>query len=143
MTATDIRSASRVGFDEVIKKIADYVCDYEVTSTEALETARYCLIDTLGCGLQALNYPACTKLMGPVVPDGTLDKRAKVPGTSHQLDPVTAASNIGCMIRGLDCNDSWLAGKWGHRSDNVGGIFAVADYVSRQNIAHGQAPLTL
>ncbi|HLQ85812.1 MAG TPA: 2-methylcitrate dehydratase [Salinisphaeraceae bacterium] len=143
MTATDIRSASRVGFDEVIKKIADYVCDYEVTSTEALETARYCLIDTLGCGLQALNYPACTKLMGPVVPGATLDNGAKVPGTSHQLDPVTAAFNIGCMIRWLDFNDTWLAAEWGHPSDNLGGILAVADYVSRQNIANGEAPLTL
>src|SRR5699024_1795324 len=143
MTATDIRSASRVGFDEVIKKIADYVCDYEVTSTEALETARYCLIDTLGCGLQALNYPACTKLMGPVVPGATLDNGAKVPGTSHQLDPVTAAFNIGCMIRWLDFNDTWLAAEWGHPSDNLGGILAVADYVSRRNIASGKAPLTL
>jgi len=143
MTATDIRSASRVGFDEVIIRIADYVCDYEVTSNEALSTARHCLIDTLGCGLQALTYPACTKLMGPVVPGATLAGGAKVPGTSFQLDPVTAAFNIGCMIRWLDFNDTWLAAEWGHPSDNLGGILAVADYVSRQNIARGVAPLTL
>ncbi len=143
MSSADIRSASRVEFDTVITKIADYVCDYEVTSTEALETARYCLIDTLGCGLQALTYPACTKLMGPVVPGATLENGAKVPGTSHQLDPVAAAFNIGAMIRWLDFNDTWLAAEWGHPSDNLGGILAVADYVSRANIAKGEAPLTL
>ncbi|MDA3922085.1 MAG: bifunctional 2-methylcitrate dehydratase/aconitate hydratase [Salinisphaera sp.] len=141
--SADIRSASRVDFDTVISKIADYVCDYQVESAEALETARYCLIDTLGCGLQALSYPACTKLLGPVVEGATLANGARVPGTSYSLDPVTAAFNIGCMIRWLDFNDTWLAAEWGHPSDNLGGILAVADYVSRRNIARGEAPLTL
>src|SRR5699024_9877935 len=122
MAKTDIRSAARVPFDTVITKIADYVCDYEVDSQEALETARYCLIDTLGCGLQALTYPACTKLMGPVVPGATLPGGARVPGTPYELDPVTAAFNTGCMIRWLDFNDTWLAAEWGHPSDNLGGI---------------------
>lgn len=141
--SADIRSASRVDFDPVIAKIADYVCDTEIDSAEALETARYCLIDTLGCGLQALSYPACTKLLGPVVEGLELPGGARVPGTAYSLDPVTAAFNIGCMIRWLDFNDTWLAAEWGHPSDNLGGILAVADYVSRRNIAKGEAPLTL
>jgi 2-methylcitrate dehydratase len=141
--SADVRSAARPQADEVIRKIADYVCDCGIDSAEALETARHCLIDTLGCGLQALTYPACTKLMGPVVPGADMPGGAKVPGTSHQLDPVTAAFNIGCMIRWLDFNDTWLAAEWGHPSDNLGGILAVADYVSRRNIARGEAPLTL
>ncbi len=141
--SSDIRSTKRPEPDSVIQKIADYVCDTEITSKEALETARYCLIDTLGCGLQALTYPACTKLMGPVVPGADMKGGAKVPGTSFELDPVTAAFNIGCMIRWLDFNDTWLAAEWGHPSDNLGGILAVADYISRQNIAKGEDPLSL
>jgi len=141
--SADVRSASRVEFDDVNVKIADYVCDTEIDSAEALETARYCLIDTLGCGLQALSYPACTKLLGPVVEGVELPGGARVPGTAYSLDPVTAAFNIGCMIRWLDFNDTWLAAEWGHPSDNLGGILAVADYVSRKNIAKGEAPLTL
>jgi 2-methylcitrate dehydratase len=137
------RSADRAAFDAVITKIADYVCDTEIESREALETARYCLIDTLGCGLQALTYPACTKLMGPVVEGAELADGARVPGTAYRLDPVTAAFNIGCMIRWLDFNDTWLASEWGHPSDNLGGILAVADYLSRRNIAKGVVPLTL
>ncbi len=137
------RSADRAAFDAVITKIADYVCDTEIESREALETARYCLIDTLGCGLQALTYPACTKLMGPVVEGAELTGGARVPGTAYRLDPVTAAFNIGCMIRWLDFNDTWLAAEWGHPSDNLGGILAVADYLSRRNIAKGVVPLTL
>lgn len=140
---TDSRSGNRVPFDTVIIQIADYVCDTEIESAEALETARFCLIDTLGCGLQALSYPACTKLLGPVVEGATLDNGARVPGTSYKLDPVTAAFNIGCMNRWLDFNDTWLAAEWGHPSDNLGGILAVADYISRHNIAKGNAPLTL
>lgn len=143
LMSSDMRSASRVDFDPVIRKIADYVCDHEVESSEALETARYCLIDTLGCGLQALSYPACTQLLGPVVEGATLADGARVPGTSYALDPVTAAFNIGCMIRWLDFNDTWLAAEWGHPSDNLGGILAVADYISRRNLAVGKAPLTL
>lgn len=136
-------SAPQLAFDEVMTAIADYVCDYRIDSQLALDTARYCLMDTLGCGLQALTYPACTKLMGPVVEGADLADGARVPGTPYALDPVTAAFNIGCMIRWLDFNDTWLAAEWGHPSDNLGGILAVADYVSRRNIARGRAPLTM
>jgi 2-methylcitrate dehydratase len=117
--------------DNVLTGIADYVLDYKITSPLAFETARNCLIDTLGCGLEALEYPACTKLLGPLVPGMTIERGAKVPGTSYQLDPVQAAFNIGTMIRWLDFNDTWLAAEWGHPSDNLGGILAVADWLSR------------
>ncbi|MGH8541047.1 MAG: bifunctional 2-methylcitrate dehydratase/aconitate hydratase [Stenotrophobium sp.] len=143
MSAHDIRSADRPKPDKVIVQIADYVCKEHKFSKEALETARYCLMDTLGCGLQALIYPACTKLMGPVVPGATMTGGARVPGTSFELDPVTAAFNIGCMIRWLDFNDTWLAAEWGHPSDNLGGILATADYLSRRNVAEGKEPLTI
>ena len=143
MSTVIVRDAQRPEFDAVIQAIADYVCDYEVTSQEALETARYCLMDTLGCGLLALNYPACTKLLGPVVAGAELPGGVKVPGTSYQLDPVQGAFNIGAMIRWLDFNDTWLAAEWGHPSDNLGGILAIADYLSRKNIREGQAPLPL
>jgi 2-methylcitrate dehydratase len=129
--------------DKVLTDIADYVDRFQVTSKEAYETARYCLMDTLGCGLEALSYPACTKLMGPIVPGAVFPNGARVPGTSFQLDPVMAAFNIGCMIRWLDFNDTWLAAEWGHPSDNLGGILAVADYLSRRNIANGHAPLPM
>ncbi|MEP7206732.1 MAG: bifunctional 2-methylcitrate dehydratase/aconitate hydratase [Casimicrobiaceae bacterium] len=129
--------------DAVLTDIADYVLDHEVASAEAFETARYCLIDTLGCGFEALSYPACTKLLGPVVPGTVVPNGAKVPGTSFQLDPVQAAFNIGAMIRWLDFNDTWLAAEWGHPSDNLGGILAVADWCSRTNVAAGNAPLTM
>ncbi|MPZ41965.1 MAG: bifunctional 2-methylcitrate dehydratase/aconitate hydratase [Betaproteobacteria bacterium] len=129
--------------DKVLTDIADYVARYPVTSKEAYETARYCLMDTLGCGLEALSYPACTKLMGPIVPGTVVPNGARVPGTSFQLDPVMAAFNIGCMIRWLDFNDTWLAAEWGHPSDNLGGILAVADYLSRNNIANGHEPLPM
>src|SRR5471030_2072771 len=117
--------------DRVLVDIVDYVLDYKIDSTLALDTARNCLIDTLGCGLEALTYPACTKLMGPIVPGTIVPNGAKVPGTSFQLDPVQAAFNIGAMIRWLDFNDTWLAAEWGHPSDNLGAILAVADYLSR------------
>jgi 2-methylcitrate dehydratase len=117
--------------DAVLTKIADYATKYEVKSKQAYETARYCLMDTLGCGFEALEYPACTKLLGPVVRGAELANGAKVPGTRFQLDPVQAAFNIGAMIRWLDFNDTWLAAEWGHPSDNLGGILAVADYLSR------------
>lgn len=129
--------------DQVLVDIADYVLNYRVDSALAYETARHCLIDTLGCGLEALDYPACVKLMGPVVPGATLANGAKVPGTSHQLDPVQAAFNIGAMIRWLDFNDTWLAAEWGHPSDNLGGILAVADWLSRTAVAQGRPPLTM
>jgi 2-methylcitrate dehydratase len=143
MSAHDIRLADRPKPDKIITQIADYVCKKNKFSAEALNTARYCLMDTLGCGLQALTYPACTKLMGPWVPGADMKGGARVPGTSYELDPVTAAFNIGCMIRWLDFNDTWLAAEWGHPSDNLGGILAVADYLSRRNVAEGKAPLTV
>lgn len=129
--------------DEVIVKIADYVIDYKIESDEAYNTARNCLIDTLGCGFEALDYPACTKLLGPVIDGTVVPNGAKVPGTNYQLDPILAAFNIGAMIRWLDFNDTWLAAEWGHPSDNLGGILAVADYVSRKNIVEGKTPLSM
>jgi 2-methylcitrate dehydratase len=119
--------------DQVLTDIADYVTRYKVTSEEAYETARYCLMDTLGCGLEALEYPACTKLLGPIVPGTVVPNGAKVPGTQFQLDPVQAAFNIGAMIRWLDFNDTWLAAEWGHPSDNLGAILAVSDFLSRND----------
>jgi 2-methylcitrate dehydratase len=127
----DIKSAERPAPDALLTDIADYALSYEITSALAFETAGYCLMDTLACGFQALKFPACTKLMGPVVPGATLTGGARVPGTSYELDPINAAFNIGCMIRWLDFNDTWLAAEWGHPSDNLGGILAVADYLSR------------
>ncbi|PRX35814.1 2-methylcitrate dehydratase [Paraburkholderia sp. BL18I3N2] len=129
--------------DSVLADIVDYVQDYRIDGALALETARHCLIDTLGCGLEALTYPACTKLMGPIVPGTIVPNGAKVPGTSFQLDPVQAAFNIGAMIRWLDFNDTWLAAEWGHPSDNLGGILATADWLSRSAIAAGKAPLAM
>jgi 2-methylcitrate dehydratase len=128
--------------DQVLVDIADYVINYKVTSELAWETAKNCLIDTLGCGLEALEYPACTKLLGPVVPGTVVPNGARVPGTPYQLDPVQAF-NIGAMIRWLDFNDTWLAAEWGHPSDNLGGILATADWLSRSAIANGKAPLTM
>src|SRR6202046_4366122 len=124
-------SGERPPYDQVLVDIADYVCNYTIQSELAYSTARNCLIDTLGCGLEALEYPACTKLLGPIVPGTIVPNGAKVPGTAFQLDPVQAAFNIGTMIRWLDFNDTWLAAEWGHPSDNLGGILAVADYLSR------------
>jgi len=121
--------------DKVLTLIADYATRYQVKSAEAYDTARYCLMDTLGCGLEALEYPACTKLLGPVDPETVVPHGAKVPGTPFQLDPVQAAFNIGAMIRWLDFNDTWLAAEWGHPSDNLGGILATADWLSRNQAA--------
>src|SRR3954453_12569176 len=129
--------------DKVLTLIADYATKYSVKSEEAYDTARYCLMDTLGCGLEALEYPACTKLLGPIDPETVVPHGAKVPGTKFQLDPVQAAFNIGAMIRWLDFNDTWLAAEWGHPSDNLGGILATADWLSRTAIAAGKAPLTM
>jgi 2-methylcitrate dehydratase len=129
--------------DQVLVDIVDYVTKYKVTGKEAYATAHYCLLDTLGCGFEALTYPACTKLMGPVVPGTIVPNGAKVPGTPFVLDPVQAAFNIGTMIRWLDFNDTWLAAEWGHPSDNLGGILAVADWLSRNNVAAGRAPLVV
>jgi 2-methylcitrate dehydratase len=129
--------------DQVLVDIADYVCDYTVESAEAYDTARNCLIDTLGCGLEALGYPACAKLLGPLVPGTIVPNGARVPGTQFQLDPVKAAFDIGAMVRWLDFNDTWLAAEWGHPSDNLGGILAVADYLSRTRVSQGKAPLSM
>ena len=129
--------------DKVLTDIVDYVTKYQIKSKEAYETARYCLIDTLGCGFEALEYPACTKLLGPIVPGTVVPNGAKVPGTQFQLDPIQAAFNIGAMIRWLDFNDTWLAAEWGHPSDNLGGILATADWLSRNAVAAGKKPLTV
>ena len=129
--------------DKVLTDIADYVTGYRINSQEAYDTARLCLMDTLGCGLEALEYPACTKLLGPIVPGTMVPNGAKVPGTPYQLDPVAAAFNIGTMIRWLDFNDTWLAAEWGHPSDNLGGILATADWLSRTRLAQGKKPLVM
>ena len=133
-------SNERPAADKVLADIADYALSYTIASELAYSTAQYCLIDTLGCGLEALEYPACTKLLGPIVPGTVVPNGAKVPGTHYQLDPVQAAFNIGAMIRWLDFNDTWLAAEWGHPSDNLGGILAVADWLSRSS-AGGRPPL--
>jgi hypothetical protein len=143
MSGHDIRSAERPEPDQVLVDIADYVCDAQIDSELALETAHYCLMDTLACGFQALDYPACTKLLGPVVPGATLPGGSRVPGTSYELDPVLGAFNIGALIRWLDFNDTWLAAEWGHPSDNLGGILATADYLSRLARAEGKEPLKM
>jgi len=129
--------------DQVLVDIADYVCNYTINSTEAYNTARNCLIDSLGCAFLALRFPECTKHLGPLVPDTTVLHGSRVPGTSFQLDPVKAAWDIGCLIRWLDFNDTWLAAEWGHPSDNLGAILALADYISRVNTHQGKQPLTM
>lgn len=132
MSAHDFTDASRPDFDRVIQDIADYVIGYDVSlSDEAMETARYCWMDTIGCGLYALEYPACVRLLGPIVSGAEMPGGARVPGTKHELDPVRAAWNLGAMVRWLDFNDTWLAAEWGHPSDNLGAIFSLADYLSR------------
>ncbi len=135
--------SARPAPDKVLTDIVDYVRGAAPLSELAYQTAHYCLLDTLGCGLEALEYPACTKLLGPIVPGTTVPHGARVPGTQFQLDPVQAAFNIGAMIRWLDFNDTWLAAEWGHPSDNLGGILATADWLSRQAIANARAPLTM
>jgi 2-methylcitrate dehydratase len=137
------RNAQRPAPDPLLTEIADYVLEFRADGEEARRIARYCLMDTLGCGVLALNYPACTKLLGPLVPGATLSGGARVPGTRYELDPVTAAFNIGALVRWLDFNDTWLAAEWGHPSDNLGAILAVADYLSRRRRAVREAPLTV
>lgn len=143
MSNIGTRDTNRPKSDKLIQDIADYVITFNADSRQARETARYCLMDTLGCGILALNYPACTKLLGPVVPGAEMAGGARVPGTRYELDPVAAAFNIGAMVRWLDFNDTWLAAEWGHPSDNLGGILAVADYHSRKLISQGGTPLTV
>ncbi|HXU52131.1 MAG TPA: MmgE/PrpD family protein, partial [Casimicrobiaceae bacterium] len=129
--------------DAVLTDIAHYVADYRIDSAEAYQTAHYCLLDTLGCGFEALMFPACTKLLGPIVPGTVVPNGARVPGTSYQLDPVQAAFNLGAMVRWLDFNDTWLAAEWGHPSDNLGAVLAVSDYLSRRRVAEGGQSLTV
>ncbi len=145
MSDHNFNTAARPAPDRLLKQIADYLLDpRSIFSEEAFDTARLCLMDSLGCALLALDYPACTKLLGPVVPGATMPGTgARVPGTSYELDPVRAAFNIGTMVRWLDFNDTWLAAEWGHPSDNLGGILAVADYLSRQQVREGAAPVTV
>jgi 2-methylcitrate dehydratase len=140
MSQHDIRSTERPAPDRVLVDIASYARDARIASDVAYETARYCLMDTLACGFQALAFPACTRLLGPLVPGATMAGGARVPGTSYELDPVQAAFNIGAMIRWLDFNDTWLAAEWGHPSDNLGGILAVADWQARKAVAEGRNP---
>ena len=143
MSNMGIRDARRPPADALLQDIADYVLSGEATSEEARNTAFYCLLDTLACGMMALKFPACVKLLGPVVAGAEMPTGARVPGTHYRLDPVQAAFNIGAMVRWLDFNDTWLAAEWGHPSDNLGGILAVADYLSLKNIAAEQDPLNV
>jgi 2-methylcitrate dehydratase len=143
MSAHDVKSAERPAPDAALTAIADYARNFRIQSQAAYDTARYCLMDTLGCGFQALKYPACRKLLGPVVPGAVMAGGARVPGTSFELDPVQAAFNIGAMIRWLDFNDTWLAAEWGHPSDNLGAILAIADYRARLAMMSGKPPPTV
>jgi len=140
MSAHDIKSAERPPPDAALIAIADYARNFKVGSQSAYDTARYCLMDTLACGFLALKSPACRKLLGPVVPGAVMPGGARVPGTSYELEPVQAAFNIGAMIRWLDFNDTWLAAEWGHPSDNLGGVLAVADYKARAAVMSGAVP---
>lgn len=133
----------RPEFDREMLEIADYVADYVIDSAEAIDTAGYVLLDAIGCALLALRFPECTRLLGPIVPGTVVPHGVRVPGTSFCLDPVKGAFDIGTLIRWLDYNDTWLAAEWGHPSDNLGGILAVADFVSRRNQAEGRAPLSM
>ena len=141
--SSNVETNVKPDFDKEISDIANYVADYVIDNDSAYDTARYCLMDTLGCGFLALRYPECAKHMGPIVPGTVVPNGAFVPGTQFQLDPVQAAFNIGAMIRWLDFNDTWLAAEWGHPSDNLGGILATADYVSRVRLADGYEPLAM
>ena len=143
MHTGDHRSARRPDPDPLLVSIADYARETVIDSERAYETARYCLMDTLACAFQALKYPACTKLLGPVVPGAVMPGGARVPGTAFELDPVQAAFNIGATVRWLDFNDTWLAAEWGHPSDNLGAILAVADYLARKSERLGSRSLTV
>ena len=143
MSAPDARSALRPDPDQPMIDIADYVIDHRIDSTEAYDTARHVLLDSLGTAMLAMKFPECVKHLGPLVPGAFLPGGARVPGTSHELDPVQAAFAIGTQIRWLDFNDTWLAAEWGHPSDNLGAILAVADYLSRKAVREGGQPLTV
>jgi len=139
-TPTD---ATRPPVDDVLGDIAEYVLDYQVSSSVAEKTARLALMDALGCAFYSLGNPQCTRVLGPLVPGATLDGGARVPGTGYELDPVSAAFNIGACVRWLDFNDTWLAAEWGHPSDNLGAILACADYESRRRRRSGNQPLRM
>ena len=143
MSHADIRSATRPAPDQPLVDVADYVLDYRVGSEEAWNTARYMLLDALGCALLAMKFPQCVKHLAPIVPGATLADGARVPGTSLELDPAQAAFCIGTQIRWLDFNDTWLAAEWGHPSDNLGAVLAVADWLSRLNLRNGGKPMTV
>lgn len=143
MSHHDMRSAHRPEPDKAMVDIANYVVDYYIGSPEAYTTARYMLLDSLGCAMLAMRHPECVKHLGPLVPGASLPGGAKVPGTCHELDPAQAAYNIGVQVRWLDFNDTWLAAEWGHPSDNLGAILAVADYVSRKHEREGGKPVTV
>src|SRR5512140_3116250 len=129
--------------DRLLVEIADYVANPSLLSEEAYATARLTFMDALGCAMAALAYPACTKLLGPIVPGTVVPNGARVPGTAYQLAPVLAGVDLGAMIRWLDYNDTWLAAEWGHPSDNLGGILMVADWLSREALANGRTPFTM
>ena len=143
MSHFDVRSAVRPNPDQPMVDIADYVVDYRIESQEAYDTARYMLLDSLACAMLAMKFEGCVKHLGPIVPGATLPGGALVPGTSFELDPVQAAFNIGTLVRWLDFNDTWLAAEWGHPSDNLGAILAVADWMSRQALRDGGEPFTV
>lgn len=143
MSTNNVEDNIRPTPDKELVNIADYVIDYQVTSNEALDTARNCLMDSLACVLMALQYPEAAKHLGPIVPGTMVPNGARVPGTSFQLDPVKAAWDIGALVRWLDFNDTWLAAEWGHPSDNLGAILGLGDYLSRKAVAAGKAPLTM
>ncbi len=143
MSHHDIRSAKRPDPDQPLVDIADYVVDYYLSSAEAYETARYCLLDSLACAMLAMKFPECVKMLGPVVPGASMVGGTRIPGTSHELDPVQAAFNIGAQVRWLDFNDTWLAAEWGHPSDNLGAILGLGDYLSRKNQREGKKPVTV
>ena len=141
--SSNVEQNIRPGYDSVISEIANYVTNFEIESDLALDTARNCLIDTIGCGLLALKFPACTKMLGPVVEGTSVPFGVRVPGTNFKLDPIKGAFDIGCAIRWLDYNDTWLAAEWGHPSDNLGAILAITDFISQQKISKGEDQLTM
>ena len=141
--SSNVEQNIRPGYDSVISEIANYVTNFEIESDLALDTARNCLIDTIGCGLLALKFPACTKMLGPVVEGTSVPFGVRGPGTNFKLDPIKGAFDIGCAIRWLDYNDTWLAAEWGHPSDNLGAILSITDFISQQKISKGEDPLTM
>lgn len=141
--SSNVETNVRQDFDEPIKKIVDFVYNKEIESSEAYVTARYCLMDTIGCGLLALNFKDCVNLLGPHVEGTSVPNGVRVPGTNYVLDPVKGAWDIGAIIRWLDFNDTWLAAEWGHPSDNLGGILSAADYVSQKSVSQGKQSLKI